>query len=232
MNWDFVANSAEEIVAGIGHAFCAAGGSSETIPFERAQMIHLLKALAFTSVVEYPFRVRHTSDKVPDFQLKMGKRRIGVELTRIGFQDLECGRGLQARGYAGTLSVSNLFPRGRKPRNRSEVLRDGFLLGQFVEPVSLVGEAQIWASEASAMIKKKNEVLRKKSFNHGEEDWLVVIDNVGESLETLEKRADDFAGILAGHWEQVGWFSKVFLQDYFIRWQVMFTADGYLNLPG
>lgn len=194
-------------------------------------MVHLLKALAGTSILLYPVRVRHTSDKVPDFQLAVGARRIGVELTRIGFQDVEHGRALQARGLKGTLRVSDLYPNGDGPRGKQAVTRDGFGAKQFVFPRSPEEEDRIWVERARASLDAKTAVLMGNDFAHGDEDWLVLVDSVGEVPEDAEGRRAMFSRLLAAFWER-GWFSRVFLQDNFYRWQMMFTAHESSMLIG
>jgi hypothetical protein len=220
---EFIADTAEQLLAGIKPALCS-GSVSKTVANERVQMMHLLKALAATPVVQYPIRVRHTSDKVPDFQLTMGKWRIGAELTRIGFQDLEHGRALQAHGLQGTLDATALLPSGGSPRSRKAVIQDGFGVKPFVFGPSVEEANRIWIHGARESLEAKTAILAGKDFAHGDEDWLVLVDSDGEVAEEAEERRDLFAGVLAGFWGP-GWFSRVFLQDHFYRWQAMFTAS-------
>lgn len=194
-------------------------------------MMHLLKALAGTPVVQYPIHVRHTSDKVPDFQLTMETRRVGVELTRIGFQDLEHGRALQASGLKGTLNASGLLPNGGRQRSRKDVIRDGFGVKPFVFPVSVEEEERIWTDGARESLNAKTAVLASADFAHGDEDWLVLVDSAGEVPEEAQGRRDSFSRLLAGFWKP-RWFSRVFLQDNFYRWQMMFTATESTALAG
>ena len=229
MDCEFVAGTREELLAGIRPVLCASK-LSKTVANERVQMMHLLKALAFTPVLQYPITVRHTSNKVPDFQLLMEARRVGVELTRVGFQDLEHGRALQAQGLKRTLSASELLPRGAGRRSKTEVIRDGFGVEPFVFPLSAEEEGRVWAEGARLSVEKKTAVLGRKDFAHGDEDWLVVVDTAGEVPEQVQGRLDSFAQVLTGFW-QSGWFSRVFLQDNFYRWQAMFTASGCSALP-
>ena len=223
MNCEIAANTEDELADGIGRVLCQ-GKMSKTAANERIQMMHLLRVLAGTSVMRYPIRVRHTSDKVPDFQLTTGGRRVGVELTRIGFQDLEHGRALQARGLKGTLSVSELYPTGGGPRGKRAVIRDGFGSKPFVFPRSVEEEGRIWTEGARESLNAKTAVLARNDFAHGDEDWLVLVDSVGEVAEEAQGRRDRFSRLLAGFWKP-GWFARVFLQDNFYRWQMMFAAS-------
>ncbi len=225
MDYEFVAITPQELLAGIGSQLCA-GRVSKTVANERVQMMHLLKALAATPVLQYPITVRQTSDRVPDFQLTMGTRRVGVELTRIGFQDLEHGRALQARGLKRTVSASALLPRAGGPRSRKEVIQDGFGVKPFVFPLSVEEESRVWGEGAKSSLEAKTAVLARKDFAHGDEDWLVIVDSAGEVPEEAQGRLGGFLWVVAGFWVP-GWFSRVFLQDNFYRWQAMFTASGY-----
>jgi len=231
MDCEFVATTPEELAAGVAPALCKGRTRSKTVANERVQMMHLLKALAGAPVIEYPFGVRHTSDKVPDFQLTMGARRIGVELTRIGFQDLEHGRALQARGLKGTLSASELLPTGGGPRSRSDVIRDGFGVKPFVFLLSVQEEERIWTDGARESLNAKTAVLARADFAHGDEDWLVLVDSAGGVPEEAHGRRDSFSRLLVGFWKP-GWFSRVFLQDNFYRWQMMFMARESTVLAG
>ena len=221
MDCEFVAGTPEELLNGIGPALCM-GKWSKKVANERVQMMHLLRALAGTSVVQYPICVRHTSDKVPDFRLTLGVLRVGVELTRIGFQDLEHGRALHAQGLKGTLSNSDLYPAEGGPRGKQVIIRDGFRVKAFFLPRSPEEDARIWIEAARGSLDAKTVVVTRNDFDHGDEDWLVLVDSVGEVPEEVQGRRDGFSRLLAGFWKP-GWFSRVFLQDNFYRWQMMFT---------
>jgi len=151
---------------------------------------------------------------------------------RIGFQDLEHGRALQARGLKGTLSVSELYPTGVGPRGKRAVIRDGFGSKPFVFPRSVEEEDRVWTEGARESLNAKTAVLATKDFAQGDEDWLVLVDSVGEVAEEAQGRRDSFSRLLAGFWKP-GWFSRVFLQDNFYRWQMMFTAGecSMLTMP-
>jgi hypothetical protein len=193
-------------------------------------MTRLLQSLALTSVLQYPLRVKHTTERVPDFQLVGANCRIAVELTRIKFQDVDHGRALQQRGEGGTLVVSNLYPRKDGPRKKRDVIEEGFNTPSMVFPSSRNEDERIWLTQVRESLDTKTRAAGRKDFAHGDEDWLVLQDPVGmDRLEILNLR-DSFSQMLAAFWKP-GWFSRVFLQDNFFRWQVVFTAHQFSMLP-
>jgi hypothetical protein len=230
MIWDFEASTPEELANGIKPALLKGTVRSKTIANEKIQMVHLLRALVGTSVLQYPVRVRHTSDKIPDFQLTVAGRCIGVELTKIRFQDVEHGRALQERGMKGTLSVSSLSPNKDGPRKKSDIIKEGFGLPAMVFPISLEEEERIWLEQARQSLEAKTGRLLSKDFAHGVEDWLALVDTVGEVPEEAHARGVGLSRLLAEYWRS-GWFARVFLQDNFYRWQLMFTREGFSVLP-
>jgi hypothetical protein len=76
MNCEIAANTEDELADGIGRVLCQ-GKMSKTVANERIQMMHLLRALAGTSVMRYPIRVRHTSDRTHLFIL-VNARHQGI----------------------------------------------------------------------------------------------------------------------------------------------------------
>jgi len=230
MNWDFEARTPEELSNGIKPALLNGKVRSKTLANEKIQMVHLLRGLAATSILQYPVCVRHTSDKIPDFQLMVGGRCIGAELTKIKFQDVEHGRALQVCGIRGTLSVSSLSPSVDGPRKKPEIIQDGFGMPAMIFPISADEEERIWMEQARRSLEAKTGRMLSEDFVHGEEDWLVLVDTVGEVPEESLARGVALSRLLAEFWKS-GWFSRVFLQDNFYRWQMMFTHDGFTVLP-
>lgn len=193
-------------------------------------MAHLLEALAHTPILQYPIRVSHTSDQVPDFQLEVGGRRIAVELTRIAFQDVEHGRALQQKGVRRTLAVSSVYSQPTGPRKRTEVMQEGFGRPAMVIPLSPDEQHRIWCEQARASLDAKTLVVAGKAFAHGDEDWLVLVDPVGRMKSEVEPLGDNFSQLLTRFWTP-GWFSRVFLQDNFFLWQIAFTKEESSVLP-
>ena len=222
MNLDFSAADPNDLSNGIDGALLN-GRFAKRVAIERLQMARLLKCLARTTMLEYPLGIRHTTERVPDFQLFSGKKRIAVELTRIKFQDLEHGRALQAQGIKSTLSVSSLYPKSGGPRKKSAVIKDGFCMPAMIFPVSSEEQEGAWIAQARESLIAKTAVAAKGNFVHGDEDWLVLLDPVGKLLD-IESRGNGFSQLLRDFWGR-GWFSRVFVQDIFFRWQVAFSKE-------
>jgi hypothetical protein len=222
MNSDFSAATPDDLSNGIDGALLN-GRFVKKVAIERLQMAHLLKSLAHSTLIEYPFAVTHTTEYIPDFQLSSGKRRIAVELTRIKFQDLEHARALQASQIKSTLSVSALYPKPGGPRKKLAVIKDGFGMPAMLFPFSPEEQEKAWLTQASESLIAKTVVIKRGNFVHGDEDWLVLLDPVGE-LPDIESRGGGFSRLLKNFWGS-GWFSRIFVQDIFFRWQIAFTVD-------
>lgn len=222
MNLDFYAATPDDLSNGIDGALLS-GRFIKKVAIERLQMARLLKSLAHSTMIDYPLGITHTTEYVPDFQLSSGKRRIAVELTRIKFQDLEHGRALQASQVQSTLSVSALYPKPEGPRKRSAVIRDGFGMPAMLFPSSPEDQVRVWLAQAEESLIAKTAVVTRDDFVHGDEDWLVLLDPVSE-LSDIESRENSFPQLLKKFWGR-GWFSRVFVQDIFFRWQIVYTES-------
>src|SRR5437899_6202827 len=116
MDRDFTATSPEEL-AKIGDALFKARTQKHLD--EQVQMTRLLEALAETSILQFPLRVRHTGERdVPDFQLESCGHSIAVEVAKITVQDVEHARGLQRKGIKRTLTISSLYREQPKRRTK------------------------------------------------------------------------------------------------------------------
>jgi hypothetical protein len=224
---DFEANTPDELAKNVRTALMT-GCVTEIIARERQQMMHLLESLALTSILEYPLRVRHTSERVPDFQLVAGTRRIGVELTRVGFQDIEHARKLQ-QTVKSTLMTSNLYPVPTGPRKKQEVIAKGFGIPQMVFPPTQSEEQEVWINQANETLEKKTLAIARADFVRGDENWLVIVDPLW-SYQPETRHENGFAELLKNYWK-TNWFSRVFLQDDFFHWQMAFSPAESRVLP-
>ena len=89
---------------------------------------------------------------------------------------------------------------------------------------------KIWLEKVSTELVDKSAVLARTTFRHGDEDWLVLWDRFGTAEWEVEQRASALTGVLAPEW-RANWFSRVFLQDEYFSWQLMFTSSGTSLLP-
>jgi hypothetical protein len=221
MNWDFTATTPTELRMGIAHALLR-GRVAKRIGIEKLQMTRLLEALARTSILQYPVHMKHTTECVPDFQLASGNRRISIELTRVKFQDVEHGRAIQERGMKRTLSVTSLFPKPGGPRQKQDIIQDGFGMATWLFPSSPEDDERIWLKQARESLDAKTKVLARKDYARGDENWLVLLDPIGTIYSEHQTRKDNFSLLLAEFWS-AEWFSRVFLQDTYFDWQMTFT---------
>jgi hypothetical protein len=193
---------------------------------EKLQMTRLLQALAETSILQYPVHVKHTTECVPDFQLVTGNRRISVELTRVKFQDVEHGRAVQERELKQTLTITRLFPKQERPRTKRDIINDGFGVPPWLFPSPPEENEQVWLNQAKESLMAKTKVLARKDYARGEENWLVLLDPVGTIHSDYKVRMENVSLLLAQFWT-AEWFSRVFLQDTYFEWQMMFSQHEH-----
>jgi hypothetical protein len=229
MNWNFTANSPDEL-ANIGHKLLNA--AKQTFLDEQWQMSQLLKAMSSASIFEFPVRVRHTGVRgVPDFQIESGGHRIAIELAKITTQDVEHARGLQRKGLKRTLGISSLYLKKSKPRTVDEIIKEGFSYQPFRFGVSPEGLNEIWIKEVTTQLDKKTAVLRGKQFEHGHEDWLVLWDQIGTDEYEIKSRIEVVKKLLASRWK-LGWYSRVFIQQIgSYPFLAIFSETGIISIP-
>jgi hypothetical protein len=226
--WEFTANTSGEL-AKVRKSLPER--AKATVAGELFQMSRLLESLARTSLIEYPFKARHTGEKsVPDFQLNSGAHRIAVEITKIAVSDVEHARALQQKGLNRTLAISSLYRKASRPRRKEEVIAEGFGTPTFVFPVSLDEHDRIWLETAESSLTAKSDAIARPDFQRGEENWLLLWDRIGTADWELDKRKSALKILLARHWKP-GWFSRVFLQEDYFLWQLMFTPSESRQLP-
>ncbi len=226
MNWEFRANSLAELAA-IEHSVLKS--KREATVVEQWQLTQLLKALGRAELLNFPVHARHTPECVPDFQLSLAGMPIGVEATRIAVADVEHARALQQNGFNQTLSISSLYQKQAKPRSRSQVLQEAFVYPAEYVGISVADHERIWMEEAEKSLSTKTAALQSANFVHGSEDWLVLWDRIGTTDWQFQKRKAAVEELLQKYWHQC-WFSRVFLQDEYFRWQLMFTKTQSILL--
>jgi len=228
MTWDFIAKTAQEL-AEIGEALLKARNQKDLD--EQVQMTRLLEAVAMTSILKFPVRVRHTgSSEVPDFQLESDAVQIAAELAKIAVQDVEHAHALQHKEVNRPLSISSLYRKQTKPRTKSEVIAESLLPQTLLYPVSIDEHSQRWHDEAAAQLQEKTTVLKSNRFRHGDQNWLVLWDRIGIADWQVKTRLRSFRGLLVPFWRP-NWYSVVFLQEKRFRWLAIFTSKRHDLVP-
>ena len=125
-----------------------------------------------------------------------------------------------------TLMVSPFIRQDDTRMTRKEVVETGFLVPAMgIGGPTLEEEHRIWIERVFSEVEDKSTKLAGDGFCHGDEDWLVLWDRLGSEDWQLPARAEAISTRLAPCWKS-GWFSRVFVQDEYFRWQIMFTAEG------
>jgi hypothetical protein len=130
-----------------------------------------------------------------------------------------------------TLIISG-FLRQKDPRmDRKEVLSTAFLVPTLgLSGPTLEEECKIWIEKVSAEVQDKTTKLYGGKFCHCDEDWLVLWDRLSIAACQPDGRADAISQVLKPHWKP-NWFSRVFIQDQYFKWQWMFTPSSMRILP-
>lgn len=227
MDWDFTANTPEEL-SKIGKALLHA--TKRKYLDEQVQMTRLLEALSQQSILQFPVRARHRGEVgSPDYQLETGGRRIGIELSKVTVQDVECARHLQQKYRKQTLSISSLYKKQPKPRTEDQVIAEGFSMPAIWTPLSVNELDTIWLEAVTSELEDKTKVFLGGHFDHGNEDWLALWDRIGTGEDEVGLRIQSLSNILAPRWSP-DWYSRVFLQDENFRWLVMFSKSEQVFL--
>jgi hypothetical protein len=129
-----------------------------------------------------------------------------------------------------TLMVTPFIRQDDARMTRAEVLSNGFLVPALPTGPTLEEEHQIWVERVGHEIQDKAAILAGGDFLHGDEDWLVLWDRLGTADWQVEGRAQAIEKRLAPIGKP-GWFSRVFIQEEFFEWQLMFTPGATVNLP-
>jgi hypothetical protein len=227
--WDFTADSSDEL-AKIGNKLVKA--SRPTFRNEQWQMSRFLKAMSSSSIFRFPVRVRHTGIKgVPDFQVESDGRRIAIELSMISTQDLECGRALQRRRVKCAMDTTNLLREKSKPRTEDEIIAAAFAPPTWMFGLSAEEQQKIWVEKATTQLNEKTAVLRRKQFEHGDEDWLVLWDRIETDEFEIMPRIEAVKGLLASRWKP-DWYSRVFIQQIeFPPFLAIFSKTEFTSIP-
>ena len=230
MNWDFTANSPDELAKVDSKLLNA---SRQSLLDEQVQMSRLLEAISSVSIFEFPVRVRHTgANGVPDFQVESGRRRIAIELAKITLQDVEHARGLQREGLKQTLEISSLYLKKSRPRTRDEVNKEGFSKQPFKFGISPHELNEIWIREIAAQLDEKTATLQGSQFEHGDEDWLVLWDRIGTDEPEITARIEILKSLLATRWKRQGWFSRVLVQQTeWFPFVAVFSETELISIP-
>ena len=229
MNWDFTAYSPDEL-AKIDNKLLNA--SRQTFLAQQWQMSRFLEVMSSSSIFQFPVRVRHTGTKgVPDFQVESGGRRVAIELAMISTQDLECGRALQRGRVKRAMDTTNLLRKKTKPRTEDEIFADAFAHPTRIFGLSAEERQKIWVEEATTQLNEKTAVLKRKQFEHGHEDWLVLWDRIGTRESEIKSRIAIITGLLASRWKP-GWYSRVFVQQIGpYPFLAIFAETEFISIP-
>lgn len=151
------------------------GSDRTTEHTERWSMCRLLSTLAWKYDLEYPLIV--TKSERPDYILEKSEYLVGVEVTEAVKEDMVRAQALHDNDTDEVLDTS-LF-KWRDRRKTNDELRG------IKKSVSLTGPGwegdereKEFADAISDIVEKKSRKLLEETYQRGDEDWLVIYDNL------------------------------------------------------
>lgn len=167
-------------------------------------------------------------------------RPMLVRIEDFPFEETQCDRKIwlddalweeMALPINPTLTVNPFIRKADSRMSQQMVLETGFSIPvQEVCGPALKEEHQIWLDRVRSKIQKKTIKLAGEAFCHGDEDWLVLWDRLGSEKWQVHDRLTAVSQSFQDYWKP-DWFSRVFIQDKYFDWQMMFAADGAMSLP-
>jgi hypothetical protein len=148
--------------------------SRVTKEVEKRAICYFLSTAVSIDFLEFPISVQH-SDR-PDFVLKMGGKKIGIEHTEAISEDEAYYSALREKGYGPEVySLRRLQP-GQKPTSRKEAINEieSDLNGDVWEGDQPEYE---WANAMAHFVNVKTKKLAQEGFNKYSENWLLIYDN-------------------------------------------------------
>jgi hypothetical protein len=150
------------------------------------------------------------------------KTRTMLAVNPIGGKLHELNRLLLEDAYP--LELSRCRSRKR------EIVETGFLVPAQDFGSDISQEREIWLERVLEEISDKSRTHAGGDFQHGNEDWLLLVDRLGTPDWDLSYRTRALSHRLAKEWRGK-WFTRIFIQDEDFEWQIMLTPDGASRLP-
>ena len=127
------------------------------------------------------------------------------------------------------MTTARLIGEDEQRLTKHEVLTKAYCLSQTDFGPTIREECEIWKKTVLNTVDRKSEIQSKDTFQRGNEDWLVLLDELG-TLNASMLQLDTI--LLPWLHEQLrprwkaGWFSRLFIQaDHFFRTWVL-TEEG------
>lgn len=169
----------------------------------------LLSTLAWNNKLEYPCIVEKSER--PDYVIRLGENRVGVEFTEAVKEDLARAQVLPEAKLNSVIDIS-LF----KWRDQKKTLEE---LRKIVMQTKLSGPG--WAGDEperefadaiSDKIEDKTKKLNEETFSRFNEDWLLIYENLSLPALRRDIAASYLCLSLATYWATTS-FHKVFVES-------------------
>lgn len=194
----------DQLISGLATDVPRRGNGRTTDQVECWQMQHLLIALRNQGEISPPILLEKREK--PDFLMKSGGRKIGVEATEIVNRDLAKGETLPEANHPDSVIDESLFRLGNEGRPLDQLRED-------VSQAQLTGHG--WPGESverefaeSIHGRVAQKKVKLQNFNRFSEDWLLIYHNMLSPVLDLEKAMDLTVRKLSTGWNESG-FSKV-----------------------
>jgi len=175
----------------------------------------------------------------PDFILRFGEERVGLEVTRSVWQEYVRGSGLQHTLYPSEWVITTNLVDGLKRRSNDEIIAEMLNFGEEARWKSCEQEMADWRDKISRSLSAKRETLNQSTFQKCSENWLLICDQPGLSNDvfTFERACRHLVGMFAVTPKLRIDFDAVFLfsRRYLFRWranQLSLHYDKVANCRG
>ncbi len=177
---------------------------------ERWIICRLLATLGKQGRLDFPLELKHPDR--PDFLLRSGLAKIGVETSKLVPEQYAAYSALAEREFPDTMLDPGLFRRKsprRTPDKMRSFLRDGRLLSK---PWVRDGPEREWAGYFEDRVRDKLAKLADPGFAKFPLNWLALYDALPLSIEEVEKALSYASSFLNSVWASSPTFDVIYVE--------------------
>lgn len=159
----------------------------------------------------------------PDFILRFGEERVGLEVTRSVWQEYVRGSKLHDSLYPAEWVITTNLMDGSKRRSNDEITAEMLNSGEDTPWKSCEQEMTDWGDKIARSLSAKRVRLNQPTFQKYSKNWLLIYDQPGLPNDTLtyEQAPRYLTGLFAAPPKHHLDFDSIFLlsRRYLFRWR-------------
>jgi len=159
----------------------------------------------------------------PDFILRFGEERVGLEVTRSVWQEYVRGSKLHDSLYPAEWVITTNLMDGARRRSSDEVAAEMLNSGEDAPWKSCEQEMKDWGDKIAHSLSAKRERLNQQTFQKYSKNWLLIYDQPGLANDTFtaDRACRHLTALFAAPREHHLDFDAVFLlsRRYLFRWR-------------